>query len=65
MSEWWQAVEQALERLGDDNPDPWAEVVVPDSQSLRDEQRAFLAQLADTPGWQLDHDDLHPGDPTD
>ena len=50
MSDWWEAVEGALERLGDDAPDPWAEAAVGEVSGLTPEQRAFLEQLADTPG---------------
>jgi len=50
MSDWWEVVEGALERLGDDAPDPWADAAVDDVVGLTPEQRAFLEQLADTPG---------------
>lgn len=50
MSDWWRAVEDALERRGANAPDPWAEVEFEQSaQELTDDQRRFLEQLADTP----------------
>lgn len=58
MSDWWRAVEGALERLGDDGPDPWADADVPAAPALTDEQRAFLAQMADTPVHLFDDADL-------
>jgi hypothetical protein len=58
MSDWWRAVEGALERLGDDGPDPWADADVPAPGALTPEQRAFLAQLADTPVPLADESDL-------
>ena len=59
MSDWWRAVEGALERLGDDGPDPWADADVSAPGALTPEQRAFLAQLADTPVPLADETDLH------
>ncbi|MBU6317934.1 MAG: hypothetical protein KGR47_15575 [Acidobacteria bacterium] len=50
MSDWWEVVEGALERLGDDAPDPWADAAVDDAPGLTPEQRAFLEQISDTPG---------------
>lgn len=66
MSDWWRAVEGALERLGDDGPDPWADVDAPSPGELTPEQRAFLEQVADTPTSMFtgsDLDDL-PDDPS-
>jgi hypothetical protein len=58
MSDWWRAVEGALERLGDEGPDPWADADVPAAAELTPEQRAFLAQMADTPVHLFDERDL-------
>ena len=58
MSDWWRAVEGALERLSDEGPDPWADAAVPaDGAELTPEQRAFLAQLADDRRVHLADDD--------
>jgi hypothetical protein len=58
MSDWWRAVEGALERLGDEGPDPWADTDVPSAAELTPEQRAFLTQMADTPVHLFDDSDL-------
>ena len=63
MSDWWRAVEGALERLGDESPDPWADADVPAAGELTPEQRAFLVQMADTPVHLFDEADL--ADPAD
>lgn len=57
MSDWWEVVEGALERLADDAPDPWADAAIDDVVGLTAEQRAFLEQLADTPGLRFVADD--------
>ncbi|MEY4174754.1 MAG: hypothetical protein RI900_1919 [Actinomycetota bacterium] len=50
MSDWWEVVEGALERLGDQAPDPWADTALDDAASaLTPEQRAFLEQMSGTP----------------
>lgn len=50
MSDWWEVVEGALERLGDQAPDPWADAAIDDAAAaLTPEQRAFLEQLSETP----------------
>ncbi len=55
MSDWWRAVEDDLERLGDEGPDPWGDLPLdPVDTGLTDAQRAFLAQLADLPVPRLD-----------
>lgn len=56
MSDWWEVVEGALERLSDDAPDPWADAV-DEVAGLTSEQRAFLEQLADAPGLRFMPDD--------
>ncbi|MEK7425077.1 MAG: hypothetical protein AAB131_14700 [Actinomycetota bacterium] len=63
MSDWWRAVEDELERLSDEAPDPWGAVDVSavDAQ-LTAEQRAFLAQMVDSPDLQLEAADLEAGD---
>jgi hypothetical protein len=59
MSDWWRAVEGALERLSDEGPDPWADARLPaDGAELTSEQRAFLAQLAETPVHMADESDF-------
>jgi hypothetical protein len=64
MSDWWRAVEDALGRLGDEGPDPWAEVSVPEEATeLTAEQRAFLAQLADTPHARIEDTDFQDDPP--
>ena len=63
MSDWWRAVDEELERLGDEAPDPWARADVPAvDMELTPEQRAFLAQLADTPTPHFDEGDLDQAD---
>jgi hypothetical protein len=63
MSDWWRAVDDQLRRLGDQAPDPWADIAVPDEDSaLTPEQRAFLTQLADTPALRLEDGDLERAD---
>ena len=58
MTDWWKAIEEELERRGDDAPDPWATVGVPDVEPhLTDEQRAFLEQLAQSPVHGIDDDE--------
>ena len=55
MSDWWSDVEEALARLSDDGPDPWAGIDVDDDGGhLTEEQRAFLAQLDEMPRMHLD-----------
>ncbi len=57
MSDWWRAVEDDLERLGDEGPDPWGELPLdPVDVGLTDAQRDFLAQLADLPVPRLDEE---------
>jgi len=57
MSDWWRAVEDALERRGADAPDPWADAHFDvQHQELSDEQRQFLEQVADTPHARFDDD---------
>lgn len=63
MSDWWHAVEGALERLGDDSPDPWAHADVSSAAELTTEQRAFLTQMADTPVHLFDDSDIDDSDP--
>ena len=59
MSEWWRAVDDELKRLGDEAPDPWARLVLPDDDAaLTSEQNAFLAQIAVTPLLHLEEGDL-------
>ena len=59
MSDWWRAVEDELERLSDDGPDPWG---VTDTDVtgvvLTPDQQAFLAQLTQTPSALVDATDL-------
>ena len=51
MTDWWQALEDELERRGIDAPDPWATVDVSSEESvLTPEPRAFLKQVTNTPG---------------
>jgi hypothetical protein len=58
MTDWWRAIEEELERRGDDAPDPWADVGVPNAESqLTEEQRAFLEQLAQSPIHGIEDDD--------
>ena len=65
MSDWWEVVEGALERLGDHAPDPWADAAVDDVVGLTDEQRAYLEQMAQTPGLRfLADDDAGDDDPS-
>jgi hypothetical protein len=49
MSDWWKAVEEALEVESADAIDPWAEFDAHALPTLSDEQRVFLEQLADQP----------------
>jgi hypothetical protein len=59
MSDWWRAVDDQLRRLGDEAPDPWADMAVAaEDAALTPEQRAFLTQLADTPTLHLENGDL-------
>jgi len=46
MTDWWSKIEQALDRLGDDAPDPWADADTgADAVTLTAEQVAFLEQV--------------------
>ena len=59
MSDWWRAVEDELQRLSDDGPDPWgpaaADLI---AVVLTSDQQAFLAQLTETPSTLFDAADL-------
>ena len=59
MSDWWRAVEDELERLSVDSPDPWG-IAGTDSTGivLTSDQQAFLAQLTETPSTLVDAADL-------
>jgi len=47
MSDWWRAVEDALGRLGDEGPDPWADVSVPEEATeLTAEQPGLITSVA-------------------
>ena len=60
MSDWWEAVEQELQRLGEAAPDPWGHMeTAPAENSLTPEQRAFLTQLVEIPSNELDDDDFN------
>ena len=59
MSDWWRAVEDELERLSDDGPDPWGTTGTGSTGIvLTPDQQAFLAQLTETPSALVDATDL-------
>lgn len=59
MSDWWRAVEDELERLSDDGPDPWGTPATDlVGVALTPDQQAFLAQLTETPSTLVDAADL-------
>ena len=50
MTDWWRALEEELDRRGDEAPDPWGAIEVSaDDVTLTPDQRAFLEQVASTP----------------
>ena len=55
MTDWWRALEEELEHRGITAPDPWpAADTVPEKLTLTADQRAFLEQVTNTPGHELD-----------
>ena len=48
MSDWWQAIEAALDARSEQAPDPWSDLVEEDVE-LTDDQHRFLQSLADQP----------------
>jgi hypothetical protein len=63
MTDWWRDVEQELERRGNDAPDPWGSIgLTPDESELTPEQRAFLAQVTESPIHGIGDDDFGPDD---
>jgi hypothetical protein len=48
MTDWWQAIEAALDARSEQAPDPWSDLVEEDVE-LTDDQYRFLQSLADQP----------------
>lgn len=66
MSDWWNAVQQELDRLGADAPDPWNAAPLPDVE-LTPEQVEQLAHVDDLASSLADADDFvdEPASPED
>jgi hypothetical protein len=57
MTDWWRAVERELDRLGEDAPDPWADLPI-GGPPLTDEQLASLERQASIADALADADDF-------